>query len=342
MLERLELLGVPRHVVHERFLYIRPSEVLDPTKISELADTIHNHQIRLFVIDAFNPILNLHSLDPNSVTDVESFWRQIADPISHAGAAPVLLDHVVKNPDNRGKYASGSERKASGAIVHLGFKLLEPLTKGGKGRTLLTVHKDRPGYLPRPTLGRLVLTSDSTTISYQLEPDKSHDEEGQFRPTVLMEKLSTYLQHHPGAATKNEVEHSVTGKAAAIRIALDTLVRDGYLKEDHGPNRARLYTHIRPYREAEDTPNPGSSPVRPEFVPDLRSVTQAGSSPTPPHGGVGRTWTDPPTNSSSQVRPAPLIPEYEHAPIDPSSVAWWLELQAGSEYDTDPDDISFR
>jgi hypothetical protein len=322
MLERLQLLGATDDQIDELFLYIQPSEMLDPTKITELADTVTATGARLFVIDAFNPILSLHGLDPNSVSDVETFWRTMADPICNAGGAPVLLDHVVKNPDNRGKYASGSERKASGAIVHLGFKLLEPLRKGGQGRTLLNVHKDRPGYLPRPTIGRLVLTSDSDTISYRIEPDKSHDETGGFRPTVLMEKISRYLVHQSEPISKNQIETAVDGKTDGKRKALEILVEEGYASRADGPNRAKLFTHIRPYIEAEDTPNnppfSGSPQVRPEFAPDLRSSHTSGFAPTPPHGGRGRTGGATQERTSPQVRPDPYIHEYEHPPLDDS------------------------
>jgi hypothetical protein len=172
MLERLQLLGVTDEQIGD-FLYYEPSGQLTATPKTDLTATIAARGIRLCVIDAFNPILNLHGLDPNANPDIETFWTAIADPICRAGAAPVLLDHVVKNAEARGKYSTGSERKASGAIVHIGFKLLETLTKGGRGRTLLNVHKDRPGYLQRPSVGRLVLTSDGDRSPTSSRPTRA-------------------------------------------------------------------------------------------------------------------------------------------------------------------------
>ena len=154
LLERFRALDVSDCVLEELFLYYEPSERLLDQVLHEVCGEIADRGVRLFVIDAFNPILNLHGLDPGSTADIESFWREVATPITAAGAAPVLLDHVTKNAEARGKYAYGSERKASGAIVHVGFRLLEPFARGGTGRALLATHKDRPGYLPRPTLGK--------------------------------------------------------------------------------------------------------------------------------------------------------------------------------------------
>ena len=318
MLERLELIGAQREQIEDSFHYIEPSEPLNPAKVGELQELVDGTGARLFVIDAFNPILNLHGLNPDSVTDVETFWRTIADPICQAGAATVMLDHVVKNPDNRGKYASGSERKASGAIVHLGFKLLEPLRKGGTGRSLLNVHKDRPGYLPRPALGRLFMDATAAHIAYRIEPDKSHDEPGRFRPTVLMQKVSVYLEQHPTAASTNEIKKSITGKDKAIETALQILVEDGYASQQQGPRRSVLYTFVRPYRESEEPPPFTSAPLRPDFRLNLESVHFGPI--VPPYGGRGRCATSAQAEDdfSPHLADGDPIHEYEHPPPDDS------------------------
>lgn len=317
MLQRLEKLGCARETIADGFHYIEPNEQLDPAKKTDLTGLIESEGVRLCIIDAFNPILALHQLDPNVTSDIEKFWTHIADPIAHAGAAPVLLDHVAKNPEARGKYAYGSERKASGAIVHLGFKLLETLRQGGTGRSLLSVHKDRPGFLPRPVLGRLIV-DDSTdgAMTYQVEPDKSHDAEGEFRPTVLMQKVSIYLEHADEAATGNEIEKSVTGNAKALRAAIELLARDGYISRQQGPRRATLYTSIRPYREADDTPTTTSSPLRPEFVLSLRSEEFVHSSH--PLRGDEDDLPRPQDEHHFVQAPGDPIPEYDYPPPDDS------------------------
>ena len=162
LLSRLQALGVDDDVIGQRFLYYEPAERLVNDVLKDVTADIKERAIRLFVVDAFNPMLSLHGLDPNSTPDIEKFWREVADPLCRAGAAPMLLDHVAK-AGGASKYAYGSERKASGAIVHVGFRLLSTLTRGGEGRALLIRRKDRPGYLPYPNIGRLILDSDGTT-----------------------------------------------------------------------------------------------------------------------------------------------------------------------------------
>ena len=317
MLQRLRLLGVTDDQINDGFLYYEPDNPLNKdTYTQPIADLIADRGIRLCVIDAFNPILSMHGLDPNITTDIEKFWQLYADPICAAGAAPTMLDHVAKNTESRGKYAYGSERKASGAIVHLGFKSLEILRQGGTGRSSLSVHKDRPGYLPRPTIGRLVL--DATTpgqITYRIDPDKSHDE-GAFRPTALMEKVSRQLEHETQPLSTKQIEDIKLGKADYVRKALTALTEDGYIRREEGPRGAILYTSIRPFVEADQPEPTTSSPPRPHLVPDLRSVNPSDLVPSPPFRGRGTRSKGQTPTTSSQPRPRPGDPitEYDHYP----------------------------
>jgi AAA domain len=298
LLDRLRALGVEDSRTEKLFRYYEPSERLVDDLLAEVCDSIGAGGGRLFVIDAFNKMLGLHGLDPSKTTDIEAFWREVADPLTKAGAAPTLLDHVVKNPDGRGKYAYGSERKASGAIVHIGFRTLgESLTRGGTGRTLLTTHKDRPGFLPRPTIGRLVLVSDGERISYEIEADLSRDGD-KFRPTVLMERVSRALEECDEPVSKTWIEDNVQGKAGGLRMALTCLIDEGYVAKET-TSRGWQLTSARFYREDDDPvlkwEDETASPPRPHRVPDLTSVTpDPTTSPRPfPIGDadVGRAAT---------------------------------------------------
>jgi len=188
IMERLLLLGASEADVSARFAYIVPDEPLEASLIPGLLDVVRERSCRLAVFDGFNPLLALHGLDPNVGVEVERFYR-IIDPIRKAGAANVLTDNVVKSRA-RGPWAIGSERKKSKAEVHLGMKTLEPLVRGGTGRAKIDVHKDRPGHLQRPVCGIFVVESGADGCSWRIDSDDSHDEQGEFRPTALMAKVS--------------------------------------------------------------------------------------------------------------------------------------------------------
>jgi hypothetical protein len=135
---------------------------LDTESRAYLLELASEIQARMAVFDSFNATLALHGLDPSSTTDVERFWRT-TDPLAEAQVAVAVLDHVVKNPEARGKYAYGSERKHSGAEVHLGMATMEHIVRGKTGRSRLTVHKDRAGYHRDNPPGVFRLSSDPVT-----------------------------------------------------------------------------------------------------------------------------------------------------------------------------------
>jgi hypothetical protein len=327
LLARLHALGVEDDVIHDRFLYYEPVERLVDDLLAEVCGEIASRGIRLFVVDAFNPMLSLHGLDPGSTPDIETFWREVATPITQAGAAPTLLDHVPKNADKNSKYAYGSERKASGAIVHLGFQLHEAFKRGGTGRALLKTNKDRPGFLPRPTIGKLVLASDGENVTYSLERDRSHDGD-RFRPTVLMERVSRRIEPEFEPVPLVWIEENVTGNRDARRTAVDVLVDEGFLDESKGPRGARLFRSVRPYREAEDDfQDSGSSEdaTSPRPLPDLSHdllSTPSSTSPNePPYGGDGRGGID-----LSQVSLPDLSLAAPECPTHGSSRHWRSKL----------------
>jgi hypothetical protein len=56
------------------------------------------------VFDSFMGALELHRLDPNSGVESERFYRTVVDPLRLHGAAVILLDHLTKNKDTRGRF----------------------------------------------------------------------------------------------------------------------------------------------------------------------------------------------------------------------------------------------
>jgi hypothetical protein len=311
LLSRLRALDVQDQVIDQQFLYYEPAERLIEQVLEDVTADIKERAIRLFVVDAFNPMLSLHDLDPNSTPDIETFWREVADPLCRAGAAPTLLDHVAKNA-GVSKYAYGSERKASGAIVHIGFRLLDTLTRGGEGRALLVRHKDRPGYLPHPNIGRLLLISDGEHIAYKLEGDRSVAADGRFRPTGYMERVSMKLELHDDVVSQQWVEQNVVGKGEVIRAALEALAEEGFITREKGNQGYRIES-VRPFGEADDELDelqfePSSQP-RPTLVPSLLSSPVLDLVPSSPSKGTrDEDEADAVRTTSSHDGPVPVLP----------------------------------
>jgi hypothetical protein len=168
------------------------------------------------------------------------------------GVAVVLTDNVVKDQEARKGWAIGSERKRSKAEVHLGMKTLAPLVRGGTGKAKIDVHKDRPGHLEKPSPGVLVVESVAGYCSWRIVREESRGERGEFRPTVLMEKVLRFLKLREDAQSRTQIVEGVSGKTEYVRVAIDTLIREGYATEFEGARGARLVRLERAFSEADD------------------------------------------------------------------------------------------
>jgi hypothetical protein len=253
MLERLRALGVSDEAIDALFAYVEPDEKITADEMADLLEWVAATSCRLVVGDAFNPILTIFGLDMNSTEDVERFYKGTADKFCDAGCAVVMLDHLVKNPDTSRRYTIGSERKATGAHVHVGMVTIAPYGRGRTGKAKLTVHKDRPGFLTRPTHGLFVLESDpfSGDASWRVEPDAAAQASGdEWKPTGLMERVSRFLERlEGGEASGNAIEKDVPGKAEYIRRAIAALEQGEYVVRYDGPNRSRMVKLVQAYRE---------------------------------------------------------------------------------------------
>ena len=134
----------------DRFLHIEPETEATEYMIGELVEF---QRPTLAIIDAAAGIFALQGLDDNSRRDAEIFAQTVIEPFRARDVATVVLDHVVKNGDNRKGFAIGSERKVGGADVHLGFEAVVPFGRGRHGPDPRH-HPQRPLRAPATPKGR--------------------------------------------------------------------------------------------------------------------------------------------------------------------------------------------
>jgi KaiC/GvpD/RAD55 family RecA-like ATPase len=236
----------------EQMHFVTPTEPPD----SETLDDIISRQIEFVLIDATAGAYDVSGLDDNSRKDAETFARMWVRPFWRANVGSLLIDHLTKNQETRGKFVIGSERKVGQADVHISFESLRAFSRGHRGLVKVSVMKDRPGHLNRPTAAVFELLSDPFTNKITCTQRDPHptDELGHFRPTTLMSIVSRYMQAVGEPCSRNQVERSVKGTATNIRLAIDALLQEGYLVESDGPRGARLVEFTRPYSGDEPLP----------------------------------------------------------------------------------------
>jgi AAA domain len=249
----------------EQVHYFEPD---GPPSADDIAAIIEQ-SVGLVVIDSAAGAYGVEALDDERRKDAQRFASHWIDPFWRAGVATLLVDHVTKNAETRGRFAIGSERKIGTADVHLGLEIVgKPLGRGGDGLAKIHTHKDRPGWLRRPIAAELELHShpDTHAITWTLrEPTATAGDD--FRPTALMEKVSRFLEQQAEPVSRNAVEKAKLGRIEYVRKAMDALVSEGYARESKGANNARLLTHVRPFVQGSSTLVPdepgGGSSVRP-------------------------------------------------------------------------------
>jgi hypothetical protein len=266
---------------------------------------------RMLILVALNPIVVIidaaagafdnEDLDDNSRKDAERWRKLYVDPFFDNDIATIVIDHVVKNTEARGKYTIGSERKTGGGEVHFGFDTIKPVRRGSTGIYKIINHRDREGHHARGHFYDLHATSDplTHTINCEFRPIE-HTEDGAVQlPTELMQRVSHYLEaQEDDPSTRNQIILNVKGKAEYVGLAIDHLVNLKYAEEAPGPRNARLYTCLKPFIRSEwetqhpTPPPPTSSPPLPE------ELVSSSSLPSPPTG-TGRTDDTPGTTTSS-------------------------------------------
>lgn len=260
---RLIALGAPREAVHARFDYRRPDAA--PT-VTDL-DAILTRRFDFAVLDGVTDALGLSGKSSKDNDEVAAWLRGIARPLAaRTGAAVVLVDHVTKSTEGRGRFAIGAQAKLSGLNgASYVVEVVEPLGRGLRGVLVLYVAKDRPGGVrghcgPARTdrtqeAARIVVDStDPARIVVEVQPPATAagagSEPGGLRPTAIMEKASRVIECEDTSTTV--IVKAVRSRKVNVLTALTCLVAEGFAVAYDGPHGARMHRSLRPYRQATD------------------------------------------------------------------------------------------
>jgi hypothetical protein len=158
----------------------------------------------LVVYDGLAEILAAEGLSEDSPLDLLPFFRNRIRPFAEAGAAILMSDHVVKNPEAQGRWARGSGAKLGRYDgISYSLKLGEAYSPDVAGFVRLVISKDRPGGIG--VVGQLVAelhfapSGNGTTRIEWKQPVAKDD----FMPTVLMEKIRRRLTIDPSASLRD-------------------------------------------------------------------------------------------------------------------------------------------
>ena len=249
VVERLVGMGAEPHALASRFHYIRPHSGFQQSHL----DSIPEHQYRLIVIDGVTEALSLSGGDTNSADSVARLYQQLPHQLaSKYGAAVVLIDHVSKSKETRGRFSIGSQHKL--AAISGAAYIIEPdtpLSRGAQGTLNLKVAKDRPGVV-RQSCGSFN-PADRTQAASRVTVDSTGPiTTVQYGPPAyglasgLLAQISGWLARQQRPVPAAEVEAVFRNRNAGH--ALSALVAGGFAEMTNSK-----YTHSRHFISGIDS-----------------------------------------------------------------------------------------
>lgn len=280
VVKRLLLLGVTGEQIVAHFHYVRPSaKPSSPTSLDGWRETLdYADTATLTIIDGVTSCLAYAGLDSNSGDDIAAWYNTMPRLISACGPAVVLIDHVVKSKDNRGRYAGGSMQKLA-LIDGISYSvdMTKPVGKGVRGTIVIKSGKDRISEIEEhcavswssngshlreaarieinstdPKLMRVTIARPNMMPS-----DETTRQRGLERPTGLMEKISRIIENAPEEPNQTEIiellkDDGSSARKTTVLTAINRLLEGGWISNRSGRNNRNIYASVRPYRQMDD------------------------------------------------------------------------------------------
>lgn len=260
MVGRLQAMGLPNDVIAERFHYISPDGPLTADARAAIEYVVRG--AALLIIDAATEALSRQGLTPKDDVDVAAWLEMLPRWAVKLGPAVVVLDHVVKDAETRGRWATGSQHKLAGldGVAYI----VEPVTPGGRGKTgrsRVFVAKDRHGHLgPHVVMVKggkrwfadLVVADNGIFLEVVLHPATQENVEDAEMPTQLMRKISQVLAGATKPLNVGDVRDRVKGNASDCNFALAKLIDSGFVVQEQGKGNAKINTLVKPFHDVED------------------------------------------------------------------------------------------
>ncbi|MDQ6807525.1 MAG: AAA family ATPase [Actinomycetota bacterium] len=306
IVSRLLALGAVGDAIVDRFVYVRPT---DPFTATQFYALLQLRPYAFAVIDGVSEAFALLGLDPYSNPDAATFLTALPRPLADRGSAVLLIDHVVKSKETRGRYALGAQHKLAGIAVAYSTDIIKPPSRADAGLIKIKVEKDRHGHVRGHAQAGLIALAhitphnDGDHVTVTLEPPEiSLTDAGEFRPTVLMERISKFLDDQPGAGL-NAIREGVPGKTKYVDDALRLLITENYVRvEPQG--QKRCHHNDREYRKDDDH-DPATQP-RPTTTQVAATMNRDPA--TPPYKGsrvTGRSQNPEHPTATPNARTAP-------------------------------------
>jgi hypothetical protein len=266
----------------------------------------------------------------NDDDDVARWFVTFPKFLARRGPAVIIVDHVPKDPNAPSRFMIGSQRKTA-AIDGASYRIeaVKVPSRDTDGLLKVIVAKDRHGTRAMGGTAAMVTVAHqldgSLSLTLTAAPQTPHNPDGTFRPTVYMERVSRYLEEHPGLSQR-AIESQVEGTAKHVRKAVTVLRQEGWIEQDPA---ARSFSYIvrKPYREADDPVTHGESETTDSVNGPVDNLTASPASPRVPPASPTRLQSASPASpplrgdavaSRGETHPEPAKRVPPASPVDNS------------------------
>lgn len=275
-LSRLRTLRVNEQAMADRLYYARPVGRFGPAERIEFDRQAERMNFDLVIIDGVGEALAREGLSEDKADDVLRWTDLLPRHITYTtGAAVLMIDHVAKDPEQRGRWARGSGAKL-GAIdgAQYQLKVRVPFSRHRAGRVDIVVAKDRPGGVG--AIGETVATmhvepvAAGELVTIRLDPhlvDVAPTDS--WKPTVLMGKVWQALHESTAPLTATGLAALVhSDKPRLVKEAIARLTAEGFIAETG--KRPKTLRIVKPYTDAPQLQAPAwrEPPPPPELFDD--------------------------------------------------------------------------
>lgn len=276
IVKRLLNVGAASTAVAERFAYARPVGNHGPVERRQLERLLVDLNPDVVIIDGMGESLSRNGLSEDKADDILRWFDLLPRPIAETGAAVLMIDHVAKDPEQRGRWARGSGAKL-GAIDGATYqvKLSGAFSRKRAGALRLVIAKDRPGGVGAIGETAAVVSiephGDGERVMLRIEPGGAAlPSTDRHKPTNVMAQVCHEIEQAAVPPTAKALEALVHARPVIVREALARLIAEGFVAE--GTRRPKTLRVVRTYNGATTRAEPleelEPDPVLFDSVPD--------------------------------------------------------------------------
>lgn len=262
---RLLAMGADPAMISASFHYVSFDGAIGAPELLELDRMLETLNPDLVVIDGVAESLARDGYDEDKARDVVEWTEKLPRKVARTGAAVVMLDHLAKDKEKRGRQARGSGHKLAavdGATYELRSTRAFSRTSAGSFRVICS--KDRHGsFAVGEEVGVVEIEphADGARVVVTLNPPGTLVLPSPQKPTFVMALISQAIEEATVPLSASTLRNLLPKqKPKTVDSALAHLKAEGFVI-DEAKGRMKVLRNVKPYHRDTDPPPPTEPPA---------------------------------------------------------------------------------